>query len=118
MPTPIDIISTLRSVNDADSSVLLQMAELGADLRKPHLPDFAFEADNEISAEAIADALINLEFEVEIHPPDESNETYQVVGRKKMVLSYETVADLSSKFEKIAAEHEAVYDGWGAEIVE
>lgn len=35
MPTPIDILTTLRSKNDADSAVLLQIAELGADLEKP-----------------------------------------------------------------------------------
>lgn len=118
MPTPIEIIDMLRTVNDADSSVLLQMAELGADLRKPHLPDFAFETPSEISAEAIADALVELSFDVEIYPPDESNPTYQVVGKKEMALHYPSLAKLSIAFEKLANEHDAVYDGWGAEIVE
>ena len=118
MPTPIEIIESLRSVNDADSSVLLQMAELGADLRKTHLPDFAFETDNITSAEAIADALVDLGLDVEIHPPDESNQSFQVVGKKEMTLSYQAVAGLSITFEKLALKHKAVYDGWGAEIVE
>ena len=118
MPTPIEIIESLRAVNDADSSVLLKMAELGADLRKPHLPDFAFETLNESSAEAIADALVELGFDVEIYPPDDSNQNFQVVGKKEMTLSHQSVAGLSSTFEKLALKHKAVYDGWGAEIVE
>ncbi len=118
MPTPVEILSLLRTVNDADSSVLLQMAELGADLRKPHRPDFAFETDTERGAAVIADKLVKLGFDVEIYPPDESNQTYQVVGVKEMVLGYQAIAGLSKMFEEIAAEQGVVYDGWGAEIVE
>lgn len=118
MPTPIEIIEMLRTVNDADSSVLLQMAELSADLRKPHLPDFAFETPSEVSAEAIADALVKFGFDVEIYPPDESDPTYQVVGKKEMALHYQSLAKLSNAFEKLANEYNSVYDGWGAEIFE
>jgi len=60
MPTPPELLIALQGNADPDAMVLLQMAKVGADLRKPHEPDFAFEVSKHASAEAIAKELCEL----------------------------------------------------------
>ncbi len=43
MPTPPELLIALQGNADPDAMVLLQMAKVGADLRKPHEPDFALK---------------------------------------------------------------------------
>lgn len=118
MPTSIQELSLLKAVDDPDATVLLQMAEIGADLAKPHRPEFCFEAGTEGQADAIADALQLLGYDVQIYLPDQANACYQVVASTWMVLNLTAVNGLTQTFERLAEQHGAEYDGWGAEIVE
>lgn len=94
------------------------MAQIGADLRKPHEPDFAFEVAEQENAKALAAELARLDYDVEIYPPDDESPDYKVNAKRVMVLTLEILNGLSADFEALAKKYEAVYDGWGAEIVE
>lgn len=108
----------LKHSNDPDAMVLAQMAENGADLTKPHEPDFTFVITEPGTAQALADELDTLGFHVAIYTPDEDNSGYQVVGKRVMVLDLRVINQLTVQFEALANKHNAIYDGWGAEIVE
>ena len=118
MPTQDSILIELQRSNDPDAMVLLQMADLGADLRKPHEPEFTFEATSDAQAEGIALEMRSRGYEVETFEADEDNPDVQVVARCLMVLELKVLNQLSREFEALAARHKASYDGWGAEIVE
>lgn len=118
MPTPPELLAALRGSRDPDAMVLLEMAEVGADLRKPHEPEFAFEVVSQVDAEAMANELSQLDYDVQIYEPDDDNPEYQVIAKRLMVLDLQILNQLSSQFEVIAEKYEANYDGWGAEVVE
>ena len=118
MPTPDPILIELQGSEDPDALVLLQMAELGADLRKPHEPEFTFEAASDAQAEGIAGELRSRGYDVETFEADEDNLELQVVAKCLMVLDLKVLNQLSKEFEVLAARHNASYDGWGAEIVD
>lgn len=118
MPTPPDLLLVLQGNEDPDAMLLLQMAEVGADLRKPHKPDFAFEVAEQASAKAIAKELCALGYDVQLYEPDAENPEYQVIAKRVMVLDLHVLNQLSMQFEALAEKYEASYDGWGAEIVE
>lgn len=118
MPTPPEIIATLRGNKDPDAMVLLKMADLGADLRKPHKPDFAFEVPEETEAAALANQLRTLGFDVEFYEPSDEEPYFQVIAKKTMVLALDVLNQHSDIFEALADRHHASYDGWGADIVE
>ncbi|MFM7519253.1 MAG: ribonuclease E inhibitor RraB [Planctomycetota bacterium] len=118
MPTPPELLAALSGNKDPDAMVLLQMAEVGADLRKPHEPDFAFDVPIRESAEALAQELCQLDYDVQLYEPDDDNPEYKVVAVTTMVLHLGVLNQLSIKFEALAEKYGASYDGWGAEIVE
>lgn len=119
MPTPPEqLLAALQGNEDPDAMVLLQMAEVGADLRKPHRPEFVFEATERANAESIARELYELDYEVQLYEPDDENPEYQVVAKRTMVLDLRVLNRLTLGFEALAEKHGASYDGWGAEIVE
>lgn len=120
MPTPQHIVDSLSCKDDPDALLLMQLATTGADLRKPHLPEFAFEATTRVAAEAIATELADQGFDVEVQLPqaDDDNPNHWVIAKRLMVLDWTAVYALSERFEALAAQHNASYDGWGAEIVE
>lgn len=118
MPTPSELIAALQGSEDPDAMVLLQMAKQGADLRKPHEPDFAFEVALQANAEAIANELARLDYDVELYLPDDECPDYQVIAKRVMVLELAVLNRISDDFEALADKYEASYDGWGAEIVE
>ena len=118
MPTPPELLLTLQGNDDPDAMVLLEMAKVGADLSKPHEPDFAFEVAEQASAEALAKDLCALDYDVQLYEPDAESPAYQVIATRVMVLDLQDLNMLSIQFEALAAKYEAIYDGWGAEIVE
>ena len=121
MPTPVELISALKNSKDPDAMVLSLMIENGSDITKPHEPDFAFEVNNQIDADKIADELVALGFQVEIYTPNNENpenKNHQVVAKRIMVLDLQVLNQLTLQFEALAKNHGAIYDGWGAEIVE
>ena len=116
--TPAELLASLEGNDDPDAMVLRHMAQNGADLRKPHAPDFTFDVDGEPAASALAADLAELDYTVAIYPPDADNPTYLVVAQRTMILELTAVMQLSRQFEALAHRHGASYDGWGAEIVE
>ncbi len=118
MTTPLEIIATLRGNKDPDARVLIKMADLVADLRKPHEPDFAFEVPEKLEAAALANELKTLGFNVELYEPVDEEPYFQVIAKKTMVLTLEVLNQHSDLFEVLAERHQGSYDGWGADIVE
>lgn len=108
----------LNESKDPDAMVLKHMVAEGSDLSKVHEPDFAFEAAKEADAQAIAVTLHSLGYEVNMYEPDDENPDYQVVGKRAMVLDLVALNRLTAQFEALARANNAIYDGWGAEIVE
>lgn len=54
------------------------MVESGADLTRPHQPDFAFETATRSSAQAIATELDAQGHEVVIYEPDNENPNWKI----------------------------------------
>ncbi len=118
MPTPTALLATLQDNDDPDAQVLLEMAKAGSDLRKPHEPEFVFEVEDQASAHAIVNALCALDYEVQLYELGEENSSFQVVAKRVMVLELRALNEVSLKFEALAEQFAASYDGWGAEVVE
>ena len=112
------LLAELSKSKDPDARALKEMVAQGADLSKVHGPDFAFEAVKEADAQAIAEALDSLGYEVRMYEPDDENPNYQVTGQRAMVLALAELSRLTKQFEALARTNNAIYDGWGAEIVE
>ena len=118
MPTNPKLLAELKRSKDPDAMVLLQMVENGANLAKPHEPDFAFEMPSLETAKKIEAELYSEGYLVELFDPDMDNPTYQVIARRTMVLDLHALNQLSIQFEALAKRFGGIYDGWGAEIVE
>lgn len=115
-----ELLAKLSKSKDPDAMVLKEMVAQGADLSKVHEPDFAFEAVKEADAQAIAEALDSLGYDVRMYEPESNGENpnYQVIGVRAMILDLAELNQLTKQFEALARENNATYDGWGAEIVE
>ena len=118
MPTPPEVVESLRDNPDPDAKVLFQLSQHGSDLTKPHKPDFAFYFPNEAAAKSAERKLSEMGFEVSVHPPDKDNEQYLVVAVKTIVPTLEAINALSEEFEDLAEELGGDFDGWGAEAVD
>lgn len=71
MPTPPEIVESLRNNPDPDAKVLFHSAQVGSGLTKLHRPDFVFYFPNDTAAKAVEWKLSKDDFEVAIEPPDE-----------------------------------------------
>jgi hypothetical protein len=80
------MIAALEGNTNPDAMVLLQMVKNGADLTKPHEPEFAFEALEKARATAIGNHLRSLGYDVSLYGPDEDNPNHIVVAKCTMVL--------------------------------
>jgi hypothetical protein len=118
VPTPPEIVESLRDNPDPDAKVLFHLAQAGSDLRKPHKPDFAFFFDTEPNAKAAEWKLSERDFEVTLEPPNEFHDRYLVVAVATLVLTLDAVRQLPSDFYALAEELDGDYDGWGAEAVD
>lgn len=118
MPNDPSLLDRLHNNDDPDAQVLAEMVELGADLSKAHVPQFAFDVAQEAAATALAEALAQLDFDVQIFGPEAGAPTFQVVAARSMVPELETMTALSEQFRTLAQVHGVVYEGWGAEIVD
>jgi hypothetical protein len=118
MPTPPEIVESLRGNPDPDAKVLFHLAQNGSDLTKVHEPDFAFYFGSETAAKAAESKLGERDFDVTVEPPCTDHDEYLVVGVKKMVPELDALNHLSDEFEELAAELGGRYDGWGAETVD
>lgn len=118
MPTDHELLATLKRSQDPDAMLLVQLAEHGSDLAKPHRPEFAFEVPSEQAAREVASILAAQGYGVETFEPDEDNPAYLVIASRLMGLDLEVLSRLSREFEALAEKYRGSYDGWGAEVVE
>jgi hypothetical protein len=118
VPTPPEIIASLKGNPDPDAKVLFHLAQAGSDLTKPHKPDFAFFFDSEAAAKTAEWKLAERGFETSIEAPDESHDRYLVVGLTTLVPTLARIQGLSQEFYELADELAGEYDGWGAEAVD
>lgn len=118
MPTDLKLLHSLKENADPDAKVLLQLAQHGADLAKPHEPDFALIIPSEADAQLAAGRLSGLGFSVDVYPCDEAEDGFWVVAKKTMVLELAVLQKLSVQLQQLAEEYGGDYDGWGAEVVE
>ncbi|WP_026471898.1 ribonuclease E inhibitor RraB [Alkanindiges illinoisensis] len=103
-----------------DAQVVAALKEAGSDISKPHQVEFVFDVA-ETSVDGLASALEVLELDICIYAPVPDNHTeqaFEVVAHKTMLLDVAELNHLSAQFEAIAAQHQASYNGWGAEIVD
>ena len=102
-----------------DAQVVAALKEAGSDISKLHQVEFVFEV-----AEALVDGLASaLEVQLDIciyapAPDNNAKQIFEIVASKTMLLEIGELNCLSATFEAIAAQHQASYDGWGAEIVD
>lgn len=115
---PPDLMARLQGNADPDARVLLQMAELGSNLMKPHGLEFAFETATRPMAEAVAVELQSLGYAIDLFEPDEENPLYEVLAKRAMVPDLDAIMQLTVEFEALALRHGVSYEGWGSEIVE
>ena len=118
MPTPPEIVESLRHNPDPDAKVLFHLAQAGSDLTKPHNPDFAFYFSSEAAAKAAEWKLVESGFEVTVEPPDENHERYLVVAVTTLVPTLKAIQGMSVRFHDLAEELDGEFDGWGAEAVD
>jgi regulator of RNase E activity RraB len=118
VPTPADIVDSLRDNPDPDAKVLFHLAQAGSDLTKPHKPDFAFYFSSEAAARAAEWKLAERGFEVTLEAPDENHDRYLVVAITSLVPTLRAIQSLSDEFYDLAEELDGEYDGWGAEAVD
>lgn len=104
--------------SDPDALLLEQMREAGSDLSKLHRPEFIFDVAHANDVDNLANELTELSFDVAVYEPEIAGEMFQVVAQCEMVLTLPTLQSLSAEFHTLAEKHHAVYDGWGAEVVE
>jgi Regulator of ribonuclease activity B len=118
VPTPREIIESLRENPHPDAKVLFHLAEVGSDLTKPVKPDFALYFSNETAARAAEWKLTDEGFEVTVEPPHDNHEQYLVIAVITVVPTLEAIRSLSERFHDLAEELGGDYDGWDAEAVD
>lgn len=95
-------MTVLQKSKGSDAMVMLEMAKIGADLRKPHQPEFAFEVYTQTQAKAMAQELAQLGYDVKLYAPDDENTEYSVIAKQVIVLDLSMHNQLSTKFEALA----------------
>lgn len=112
------------TIENPDAQVVAALKETGSDITKPHKVEFVFEVDK-ASVDPLVSALESLGLDIYIYAPapdttsgGTAEQVFEVVAHKTMLLDVATLNQLSAQFEAMATQHQASYDGWGAEVVD
>lgn len=105
-----------RDENHPDARVIRQLIEAGANLKKPHKPDFQFEFKELEDARAVAKKLQSEGFASKIYKPKKGSPTYELNSQKEMIIEFKTMADLTDRLRKLAKEHRGEMTGWGTPV--
>ena len=105
-----------RDENHPDAKVIQQLIAVGADLKKPHKPDFKFDFKDLEDARAVAKILLGQGFKSKIYAPQEGFPTYELVAEKEMIIEFNSMADLTDSFRKLSKEYNGTMSGWGTPI--
>ncbi len=108
----------IRDENHPDAKVIKQLIDAGADLSKPHKPDFQFDFPDVKDARAVAKTLHAEGFSSKIYAPQEGYPTYELVAQKEMTIELEAMADLTDRLKKLAEENNGEMSGWGTSVEE
>lgn len=107
-----------RDGNHPDARVIRQLLAAGADLNKPHQPDFQFEFGKLEDARAVAGELKSRGFAREIRGPDVDGQLYELIARKEMIIEFESMAGLTDGLRELAVKHRGELIGWGTSVEE
>jgi len=107
-----------RDENHPDAKVIKQLIEAGADLTKPHKPDFQFDFKEVEDARNVAKILLEDDFESKIYAPQKGFPTYELIAQKEMIIEFTTMADLIDHLRSLAVENNGEMSGWGTSVEE
>lgn len=97
---------------EADARVLDHLARLGSDPSKAREARHFFYVPDRLDAEAVADTLTSDGWQTTM---DEGYDAWIVVATRIRRLTPELVRQTRARFETIASQHRAEYDGWEAD---
>lgn len=115
-PIGLETRAPQTGVKLEDMIVLKQLVMAGADLTAPRHVLYYLSFDNQVSAEAAAQAATNAGFLATIEAPEqeEPGEWSVVCEREGYVLSMDIVRDNTDFFEELARRLGGEFDGWEA----
>ena len=99
-----------------DAKVIKQLIEAGANLEKPHKPDFQFDFKEVEDARNVAKLLLKEGFESKIYAPQEGFPTYELISQKEMIITFEKMSKLTDYLRKVAEENNGEMTGWGTSV--
>ena len=100
----------------ADLEILKQLKKAGANLSKPHFPEFLFDFPTEAAAQEAVAKIKQIGFDADVPPPMPGRQ-WPVRAQKSMVLSEDAMKRARYQFERIARAGGGTYLGWGAPAV-
>ena len=105
-----------KDENHPDAKVIKQLIEAGADLSKPHKPDFQFDFKDLEDARTVAEKLQEEGFASKIYAPQEGYPTYELIAEKEMLIEFTVIADLTDHLRKLAEGNNGKMSGWGTSV--
>jgi hypothetical protein len=100
----------------ADVEILKQLKKAGANLSKPHFPEFLFDFPTEAAAQEAVAKIKQIGFDADVPPPMPGRQ-WPVRAQKSMVLSEDAMKRARYQFDRIARASGGTYLGWGAPAV-
>jgi regulator of ribonuclease activity B len=107
---------SLAEAMAADAEILKQLKKAGANLSKPHFPEFLFDFPTEAAAQEAVAKIKQIGFDADVPPPMPGRQ-WPVRAQKSMVLSEDAMKRARYQFDRIARAGGGTYLGWGAPAV-
>jgi regulator of ribonuclease activity B len=111
-PDQVRAVERIDDPREADARVLEHLASLGCDLAEPREVRHFFFAVDRVDAQRVADVLAHEGWWARV---DAQDDAWVVVAGNRQSLSPWLVGRTRARFEALAAQHRAHYDGWEAD---
>jgi regulator of ribonuclease activity B len=111
-PDQVRAVERIDDPREADARVLEHLASLGCDLAEPREVRHFFFAVDRVDAQRVADVLAHEGWWARVDAQDDG---WVVVAGNRQSLSSWLVGRTRARFEALAAQHRAHYDGWEAD---
>jgi regulator of RNase E activity RraB len=108
----VRVVERIDDAREADVRVLEHLASLGCDPAEPREVRHFFVVDDRVEAQRIAGTLAHEGWSSRVEASDDA---WLVVARNLQSLDSGLVDRTRVRFEALAAQHRAQYDGWEAE---